>query len=84
MTPTLKPCPFCGGKARITEVKLLPEAEIMAVGCIRCQAEIKSARQPVQVQRLNICGEWEYISTGLYMEDNAVERWNRRDYHENP
>lgn len=77
----LKPCPFCGGKARMTkrqiryfgtnyqgEKKIRMAVQVM---CSRCKA-----RGPVYTSTLFIPGSESYVSE--WMQPNAARWWNER------
>lgn len=67
--PELKPCPFCGGKAKCKEIQFVDENEahafIECAGCRQYVATVWWAKGIVKFAPEDI---W----------DSAIEAWNRR------
>lgn len=78
----LKPCPFCGGEARIHNVEIIRSGagmtERIEVGCTVCDAEIKSVRHEFTTEHITMNGFKMIVGTGVYDNMSAVEQWNRR------
>lgn len=78
----LKPCPFCGGEARILRVDIRPSkygrAERVEIGCTVCDARIETNRQEFSVEQIYMNGERKIVPMGVLDGMGAVEQWNRR------
>lgn len=79
----LKPCPFCGGIARVTECTITSEHEEVEIACIRCGATLRRRRHQIMRRRPGPLHLNEYVPTGIYAEESAEDAWNRRTAHEN-
>ena len=66
MNEELKPCPFCGGEARVMYAMAEDGTRTISVICQSCRTGIFRAR--------SIPDEWNAYKTA----DEAIEAWNRR------
>ena len=62
MTDKLKPCPFCGGQAKLFNTRVQGGYDYSYVQCLKCS--IHTAKYDVSV---NYCSS-----------EKATEAWNRR------
>lgn len=69
----LKPCPFCGGKARL----LVVIEEGVCVKCVECGAQTPWLNDAP----LGLITGWK-TCVGETAHEQAVKLWNRRTYHE--
>ena len=57
MKTNLKPCPFCGSVAKLTEKELLDESDLFDlyynVGCNKCSAEVGSVKAEWAIRSWN-------------------------------
>ena len=78
----LKPCPFCGGKARILSVDVscstYGRTEKVKIGCTSCDASIEATRQEFSTEQICMNGERKIVPTGIFDNLGAIEQWNRR------
>lgn len=75
--PTLKPCPFCGGEARIVEVDCFNSVERMKIACKGCNATLEHEQLfYVYERRDNIGAVIDVVRESV--NESAVEAWNRR------
>lgn len=74
--PTLKPCPFCGGKAKIKEYRQeLPfseERNIFFVCCSKCGCS------PFHFSEINLYYQNDIENRKNKLIEEAIEAWNRR------
>lgn len=69
MTDKLKPCPFCGGKARIMQLDLNPDSILNKKWIIGCDGIYGS-----------ICPGYMYKCAPFYISmESAIRMWNNRD-----
>lgn len=75
--PTLKPCPFCGGEARIVEMESSNSVERMKISCKWCDATLDHEQLFYVHERRDYTGEVvEVIRESV--NESAIEAWNRR------
>ena len=68
--PELKPCPFCGSKANLTEMRGVSlEGSLFMVECSNCSAIIGRHRETYQASK-------GYLH--FYNKEDAIEAWNTR------
>lgn len=67
--PRLRPCPFCGGKAR-TEKIMCMSIPMWKVGCVGLMKEL-AADCPGNRRRQN-------ITFAYHTEEQAIAAWNKR------
>jgi hypothetical protein len=74
----LKPCPFCGHPAAITEIELGFETERMTITCLGCGVQLNHTQEFITRDVVDpISGEFLY-STRMTFNDSGIEIWNRR------
>ena len=64
MRKQLKPCPFCGGKAKIEKNLYEPDDMKGGVYCTKCQASLSKFDINYQVEEMD--------------RDEAIKQWNTR------
>ena len=79
----LKPCPFCGGEAKVIKVEITMDGiygrkENITVGCSICDATIEATRKELTYERWDGGIHAKIIRTGEYNGMSAIEQWNRR------
>lgn len=76
MSVKLKPCPFCGGKAKIHECRQeLPfseELNIFFVCCSECGC------QPFHFSEVGLYYKKDYEERKKQLKKQAIEAWERR------
>lgn len=65
MNNGLKPCPFCGGEAKLSGVYEIMGTKAWAVYCGRSPQDFSCGAQ----------------ITSIYSEEDAIKNWNRRADH---
>lgn len=74
----LKPCPFCGGKAEITEIELNGVSDHTTIVCRGCGVKLEWTQDfYIHEVRDPISGELLDIVRAAHNE-SAIEAWNRR------
>lgn len=77
MPNELKPCPFCGEKAVVEEIKQYTSSIEMLIKCRGCGAELRWVQEFAIHERKNSIGKTvETISVAL--DISPFEAWNRR------
>ena len=70
MTDKLKPCPFCGGEAKITQLDLQSENILNKKWVIGCDGILFGP----------ICPGYIYKCAPFYIcKESAIRAWNNRD-----
>lgn len=68
--PELKPCPFCGSKASLTEMRCVSlEGSLFTVECSKCSAIIGRYHETYQATK-------GYMH--FYNQEDAIKAWNTR------
>ena len=65
----LKPCPFCGAEANLTEVRFVALKPLYIVECSACTARIGRTKETYQTSK---------GYTHFNNKEDAIEAWNRR------
>lgn len=75
MNNELKPCPFCGKEATITETDYVFKSDnaddeyYHGYAVICCNSDCRPSQ---------IYGGWEFETYGYASEEKAIEAWNKR------
>lgn len=64
MKTKLKPCPFCGGRARLERCRIADNASIYWVHCLTCKAQTETVNN-------------SWANTKI-AKAKAIAAWNRR------
>lgn len=73
----LEPCPLCGGRAEIEDIKRTADTFDATIVCILCGLRLEWS-QPIVVG-INFDGSKVYVP----LDVNPFEAWNRRTHHDN-
>ena len=72
----LKPCPFCGGKAKINkctmELPFSEERNAFSVFCTECGCS------PFEFDEINLYYNYDWKEREDKLKNQAIEAWNRR------
>ena len=75
----LKPCPFCGGEARITYFEHGADYNEAHISCMICGATIKKRCYFVMVEKIDpITNQRVFVDSGARFDMDAMDLWNRR------
>ena len=74
----LKPCPFCGHPAAMTEIESNYESDKVTITCLGCGVQLNHIQEFATRDVVDpISGEFLY-STRMPWNESAIEVWNRR------